>query len=351
MADPYLSEIKFLGAGNQDFIEIVVDAGTDVSNIQVVVYNPDGTVRTTNSLGTLVTTVAGQDVYVIDQVTSATFNGVHKNGALALVDNGTVTSFVSFNKTVTATEGPADGMSSTQIGTTSGGESLESTDGTTYTVQSTPNPGTVPCFAEGSLILTDTGYRPVETLSAGDLVATADNGPQPLRWIGSRQIKPASANAMDYRPICIPSNSFGPGCPETDLLVSPNHRVKLTHPQCVLLFASREILVPAKTLLWHGGIYRATRFTPFRYFHLLFDQHEILFSNGLQTESFHPAHIGLSAFEPETRDEVLGLFPNLQTGENGYGRTARLSLKPFEADVLMNALFNSDNSVTTIRAA
>ncbi len=36
MAAPYLSEIKYLDAGNLDFVEISVDAGIDVSGIEVV---------------------------------------------------------------------------------------------------------------------------------------------------------------------------------------------------------------------------------------------------------------------------------------------------------------------------
>lgn len=124
---PYLSEVKYLGAGSLDFVEVAVDAGTDVSNIQLVIYNPSGTVRTTNALGSLVGTEHGQDIYVVDAATSATFNGLHANGAAALVVDGTVVQFVSFNRAVTATNGPASGQTSTQIGTTGAGESLETT--------------------------------------------------------------------------------------------------------------------------------------------------------------------------------------------------------------------------------
>lgn len=107
----YISEVKYLGGASVDFIEVAVTAGTDVSNIQVIVYNASGTVRSTNSLGTLVSTLDGKDVYVIDKTTSATFTGLHKFGGVALVDNGTVDSFISFNdgSPITATAGPANG--------------------------------------------------------------------------------------------------------------------------------------------------------------------------------------------------------------------------------------------------
>ena len=165
MPTPYFSELKFQGGAALDFIEVAVDAGMDVSNIQVAVYNPNGTVRTTNLLGTIDGTIARRDIYVIDTATSVTFNGLSRNGAVALVENGTVISFLSFNRTVTATAGPANGMNSTALGNTAGGESLEtSDDGATYSVQTAPNPGTVPCFLTGTMILCEHGYRPVETL-------------------------------------------------------------------------------------------------------------------------------------------------------------------------------------------
>ncbi|MGB4828605.1 MAG: choice-of-anchor L domain-containing protein, partial [Paracoccaceae bacterium] len=44
----------------------------------------------------------------------------------------------------------------------------------------------VPCFVAGTLIRTPDGDVPVETLHPGDLVLTMDDGPQPLRWTGSR---------------------------------------------------------------------------------------------------------------------------------------------------------------------
>ncbi|MGB3317169.1 MAG: Hint domain-containing protein [Albidovulum sp.] len=44
------------------------------------------------------------------------------------------------------------------------------------------------CFAKDSLIDTDLGPRPVETIREGDLVVTQENGLQPVRWIGRRSL-------------------------------------------------------------------------------------------------------------------------------------------------------------------
>ncbi|MEL7206204.1 MAG: hypothetical protein AAGL19_18630, partial [Pseudomonadota bacterium] len=66
MPDPFISEVKYRGGANEDFIEIAVDAGTDVSDIQVTVYRSNGTVRSTSDLSDVTpTTVNGRDVYTL----------------------------------------------------------------------------------------------------------------------------------------------------------------------------------------------------------------------------------------------------------------------------------------------
>ena len=68
----------------------------------------------------------------------------------------------------------------------------------------------------------------------------------------------------------------------------------------------------------------------------MFDQHEIVFSQGLETESFLPGPQINNLFEEETVEEICTLFPELdvETGD-GYGHAARPALKSFEAGVLM----------------
>ncbi len=66
------------------------------------------------------------------------------------------------------------------------------------------------------------------------------------------------------------------------------------------------------------------------YVHLLFDQHEIVCGNGLESESYHPGAETLDAFDAETRAEIL----ELMDGQNGYGPTARPELKLHESRLL-----------------
>ena len=148
----YISEFQYYGNSSEEFIEVALPTGTDPSGYGVTIYMADGTVYTSFPLGSSVGTMAGHDVYVIDQSTPGFSTGdsmgnMYPDDALALTDGGgTVVQFISYwSNTVTATEGPAVGATSTDVGTTDPGQSLQSDDGgASYFVQSSPNSGSIP---------------------------------------------------------------------------------------------------------------------------------------------------------------------------------------------------------------
>ena len=183
------------------------------------------------------------------------------------------------------------------------------------------------CFAEGTLITTARGDVAVQDLRIGDKVLTRDNGYQPLRWIGGGEVmrNPASA------PIRISANALGAGTPARDLFVSPQHRVMVTGGQLEASFGFDEALAPALHLVNGTTITQEMEGDTVVYYHLLFDQHEVIYSEGLPTESFHPGSWGLSTLDEASRAEVIALFPHLGTDENAYGPSARPSLKRHEA--------------------
>lgn len=348
MADPYLSEVLYKGNKSVDFVEIATDPGFDASGTQVVIYNANGTVRSTNDLGTSTGTSGGKDIYVVDDGTG-TFTGLHKLGGVALVKDGVVLSFSSFDdgSPITATEGPASGATSVQIGQAGTGESLETTDGGgTFGVQTSPSSGSVPCFTPGTLIDTPFGLRKIETLQAGDMILTRDNGPQPLRWIGQKTVTGEFARTQALQPVRIRAHSFGTGFPKTDLLVSPNHRILVHDGLCNLLFDTSEILIAAKFLQNGHSITQDNPAAELTYIHMLFDRHEVVSSNGLDTESFHPGQIGLDGFNAAVRNEVLTLFPALRSTH--YGPTARRDLRRFEGAILRDALARPTQFTTSI---
>jgi hypothetical protein len=208
----------------------------------------------------------------------------------------------------------------------------------TYTVSDGTNIDTafvkvdsVPCFVAGTLIATPDGEHPVETLRPGDLVLTRDNGPQPLRWIGSRTI----AATGDLAPIHIRAGSFGD---HRDLSVSPQHRVLIEGPLAELLFGEAEVLVAAADLVNDGTVTRAEGGNV-TYVHLLFDRHEVITSEGLATESFLPGPRTTALFDRPLVEEICRLFPQLDpTTGRGYGDAARRILRRFETLLLTGGL-------------
>ncbi len=192
------------------------------------------------------------------------------------------------------------------------------------------NATSVPCFVAGTLIATPYGDRRVEGLRPGDLVMTKDEGAQPLRWIGSRSV----AAVGDFAPIHIRANTLGQ---HRDLLVSPLHRVLIKDNLAELLFGEAEVLVAARDLVNDHTITRRAG-GEVTYVHLLFDRHQVVFSEGLETESFLPGPQTAESFEAEVVEEIYSFFPELDpdTGA-GYPPAARRTLKRYEAELLRAA--------------
>ena len=179
-----ISEFNIQG-GSSEFIELAIPAGTDPSSYSVVIYNGSGAIRQTLSLDPAVATMAGRDVYLLDNSDDGLVN-LDNTDAIALVDDsGAVLQFISWNgNTVSPSVGPAAGQTSTNFGNAAFGEAFETSDGgSTDLAQVSPNPGTIPCFARGTGILAPQGPRGIETLAVGDRVLCVDGAAHVIRWI------------------------------------------------------------------------------------------------------------------------------------------------------------------------
>lgn len=170
----------------------------------------------------------------------------------------------------------------------------------------------VVCFASDTRILTDRGEVPVQDLAIGDLVQTRDNGPQRIRWIGSRHLcrKTLEHNGK-LRPVRIAAGALGDGVPETDLLVSQQHRIVARSQIAIRMFRVAEILCAAKHLVGCPGIDITEDGSEVSYTHFLLDRHQIVFSNGAETESMFTGPQALRSLTPEQREELLTLFPRV----------------------------------------
>lgn len=286
-----------------------------IANDDVATIYPNGSTTidvTANDIGpgnssVTVTHISGVAVTSGDSVTLTTGQVVTLNGDGTLTVDG---------------DGDIEDVNFTYSVATGGGSS-NITDTGYVTVNS------IPCFVAGTMISTPDGDKRVEDLVPDDLVLTHDNGAQPLRWIG-RRVVPAEDN---FAPIRIAAGTFGD---HAELLLSPQHRILIRDALAELLFGDTEVLVSAKDLVNDQSV-RRMEGGEVEYVHLLFDRHEVIYSEGLATESFLPGPQTTQSFEREIVEEICTLFPEIDpdTGE-GYSPAARRTLRGYEAKVLMS---------------
>ncbi|WP_022703655.1 Hint domain-containing protein [Pseudorhodobacter ferrugineus] len=179
----------------------------------------------------------------------------------------------------------------------------------------------VACFTTGTLIDTANGPMPIETLTSGTLIRTMDHGFQPLRAVLSRSV-PGDGR---FAPILFKAGALGN---TRDMAVSPAHRMLISDWRAELLFGEPEVLVSARALLNDHSITRAPC-AEVTYFHLLLDHHEIVFAEGIATESYQH---GAFAGDVDVQAELDALFPGFLPPTSP---SARPSLRGYEAAALL----------------
>jgi hypothetical protein len=269
------------------------------------------------------------DVLDNDTSTGGTLTVTHINGQVVSVGS-TITLATGQSITLTANGDfliESDGNAETVYFN----YSIEDTSGNTDTaiVEITQSP----CFVEGSLIETPSGLVPVEELHIGMEVCTRDNGTMPIRWIGHSSTEGTGTLA----PICIQAGQFGAA---QDLWVSPQHRILLQGYLAELLYGELEVLVKAKDLINDQTVRQIPRQTV-TYYHMMFDSHQIIYANGVATESYLPGPATLPGFSDDIYSEIISLFPDLAHDYGSYGQAARPILKGREAMPLISHLMQA----------
>ncbi|MDO5631414.1 MAG: Hint domain-containing protein [Paracoccus sp. (in: a-proteobacteria)] len=185
---------------------------------------------------------------------------------------------------------------------------------TAYSTNSGAGYASLVCFVGGTLIETPDGPRPVEGLGKGDLVLTNSGAARPIRWIGARHVTAAQMqHDSRLKPIRIGQGALAPGVPRRDLLVSPQHRILLRSAIARTMFGTDEVLAPAVHLLAAPGIERVETPGDLSYHHIMLDSHDILLSEGAETESLLPGPVALAGLSSAARIEIITLFPELAT--------------------------------------
>ena len=134
------------------------------------------------------------------------------------------------------------------------------------------------CLVTGTLVRTIRGDIAVEDLRVGDVAITASSQHRPIRWIGSTEIDCTSVrDPQACWPIRIAAGALGPGKPAADLFVSPAHGICTT----VVI----DVLIPASALV-NGATIVQAECEKVTYWHVELDEHDILVTNGLATESY-----------------------------------------------------------------
>ncbi|WP_313136337.1 Hint domain-containing protein [Paracoccus jeotgali] len=170
----------------------------------------------------------------------------------------------------------------------------------------------VVCFGADALIMADGDEVAAGDLQVGDLVETRDDGLQAIRWIGKRHLDADTLAAYpNLRPIRIRAGALGDGLPHSDLIVSPQHRILVRSRIAMKMFGAAEVLVAAKQLVQLDGIDIATDLDSVTYVHFLFDRHQIVLSNGAETESMFTGEEALRSVGPQAMAEIMAIFPEL----------------------------------------
>ena len=199
--------------------------------------------------------------------------------------------------------------------------------------------GGVICFTPETQLMTPDGARQIHTLRPGDMILTRDNGPQEILWTGHRRMTGARLYAMPHlRPIRFRAGALGIGRPEDDLLVSPQHRMLIRGAAAQALFNTSEVLVAAEDLINDANIMVDHALREVTYVHILLEEHNIVWANGLETESFHPSNTALDTVEAGQRARLLSILPDIEQNPHCYGDYARRNISASEAAILRHEM-------------
>ena len=188
-----------------------------------------------------------------------------------------------------------------------------------------------PCFVAGTLIDTPSGPVAIENLQKGQLVTTLE-GARRILWIGGTKIRLDGVDVDHFRPVRFSSGSLGPGTPNSDVLLSQQHRVHYASAHNELLFGVSGLFIPAKFLVNDRDIAIDTNLDEVAYFHILLDGHHVVCANGMHAETLLLSEWAASRSSLQALVEFRKIFPDGTEEEVELSsRSSHLVLKKHEA--------------------
>ncbi|MBI1219288.1 MAG: hypothetical protein GC186_12135 [Rhodobacteraceae bacterium] len=158
-------------------------------------------------------------------------------------------------------------------------------------------------MARSTLITTPAGPVAVEDLMPGDLIETAEDGPQPLLWKGTLTLYPQRRDMSGRadRLLRMTADALGYGRPLQDLLLGPDARI--WSPRAAD-FLRAEDLVDGEAVI------ELTPIAPVTAFHLCLPGCHTLLANGVALRSYAPDPAQTSALSADLLALFLSMFPN-----------------------------------------
>ncbi|WP_085835887.1 Hint domain-containing protein [Aquimixticola soesokkakensis] len=166
-------------------------------------------------------------------------------------------------------------------------------------------------FTRGTLITLANGLQKrIEELAIGDRVLTRNSGPQEVRWIGHQTVRASGA----FAPIIIRKGALNNA---NDLTVSPNHRLFVYQRRDQTGTGKTELLIKARLLVNGTSVVQSDGgFVD--YFQLMFDNHEIIYAEGIAAESLF-VDTRVTPFLPaDIRDQVELPLQGMREGAGAF---------------------------------
>lgn len=247
----------------------------------------------------------GTQQYVVGYLTNLAGGTVHDQSNNAVGSSFTAATQVTF--LTSSSSSLIDFLKGLYIGDTAPTSISDSfklymsvTDGTTPSSTNTTY-YTVACYLRGTGVTTEHGEVAVEDLRIGDKLRTLDGALKPIKFIGTQTFEPEFIAATpSQRPVLIRQGAMGPNLPARDLYLSPMHSLYVD-----------DVMVPAVALENGVSIVRADVAGDVEYFHIELEDHDVIFAEGLQAESF-------------IDDQSRAVFDNAYEYEVLYGEGERI---------------------------
>ncbi|WP_291366040.1 Hint domain-containing protein [Acetobacter sp. UBA5411] len=170
----------------------------------------------------------------------------------------------------------------------------------------------VACFCRGTLIDTEFGPMLIENILEGTGILTL-GGVEALRWKGVRRYSHRQmALGVELRPLVIKADALGEGRPRRDLRVSQLHMLYID-----------GLFIPAAALINDRTIFIEQNYSEMDYYHLDIGTQNIIFSEGVATESLTDDDASRRGFDnydqhvaalPSSADMVMAA-PLIREGE------------------------------------